>query len=276
MVGLKAAESVRPPWAIFIALHPGRLLRLGSSVIVCSASPRGAGVGYCFVPETWPPPHGGGPFPEVVPMKASKKSVRCKKNPPAWHAAFEAMMPIIETHARVAFRHSAAEARAEAIQETVCNACQAYARLVELGKTDVAFPTALARFGVAQTREGRKVGGKMNCRDISSDYCQQRKKLVLERLDRYDSEEEAWAEILVEDKRVGPAETAIVRMDFAAWLQILPRRLRKIATFLASGETTTAAAKRFQVSQGRISQIRKALFLAWRRFQGEEPAVAAA
>jgi hypothetical protein len=28
-------------------------------------------------------------------------------------------------------------------------------------------------------------------------------------------------------------------------LQILPRRLRKIATFLANGETTTAAAQRF-------------------------------
>ena len=140
----------------------------------------------------------------------------------------------------------------------------------------MAFPTVLARFGVAQTREGRKVGGKMNCRDISSAYCQQRKKLVLERLDHYDSEEEAWAEILVEDKRVGPAETAVVRLDFSAWMQLLPRRLRKIAAFLASGETTTAAAKRFNVSQGRISQIRKELFLAWRRFQGEEPAVTVA
>ncbi len=180
-------------------------------------------------------------------MKASENSTRCKKNPPAWHAAFEAMIPIIATHARVAFRHLRAEARAEAIQETVCNACQAYARLVELGKTDVAFPSALARFGVSQTREGRKVGGKLNCRDILSDYCQRKKNLLVERLDRHDSEEQAWAEILVEDKHAGPAETAIVRIDFAAWLLFLPRRLRKIATFLATGETTTAAAKRWPV-----------------------------
>ena len=74
----------------------------------------------------------------------------------------------------------------------------------------------------------------------------------------------------------GPAETAIVRIDFSTWLQLLPRRLRKIATFLANGETTTAAAKRFRVSQGRISQIRKELFLAWHRFQGEEPTLAVA
>ena len=209
-------------------------------------------------------------------MKTSAKSARCKKNPPAWHANFEAMLPIIETHAKIAFRHLNSDAREEAVQETVCNACQAYARLVELGKTDVAFPSALARFGVSQTREGRKVGGKLNVQDISSDYCQKRKDLVLGRLDVYDSEEQAWAEILVEDRHAGPAETAIVRIDFSTWLQLLPRRLRKIATFLSSGETTSAAAKRFRLSQGRISQLRRELLVAWQRFQGDEPALAVA
>ncbi len=209
-------------------------------------------------------------------MKKSQKSTRCKKSPPAWHVEFEAMLPTIETHAKIAFRHLNSEAHEEAVQETVCNACQAYARLVELGKTDVAYASALARFGVYQTKAGRKVGGKLNCRDISSDYCQQKKNLLVERLDRFDSEEAAWAEILVEDKHAGPAETAIVRIDFSTWLQLLPRRLRKIATFLANGETTGAAAKRFRLSQARISQIRKELFLAWHRFQGDEPVMAVA
>ena len=133
-----------------------------------------------------------------------------------------------------------------------------------------------ARFAVSQTKEGRKVGGKLNCRDVSSDYCQQKKNLLVERLDRYDSEEDAWAEILVEDRHTGPADTAIVRIDFTTWMQLLPRRLRKIATFLANGETTSAAAKRFRVSQGRISQIRRQLFLAWHGFQGDQPALAMA
>ena len=209
-------------------------------------------------------------------MKKSQKTPRCKKSPPAWHADFEAMIPTIEAHAKVAFRHLGREAREEMVQEVLCNCCQAYARLVELGKTAVAYPTALARFGVRQAKEGRKVGGKLNVRDISSDYCQLKKNLLLERLDRYDSEEQAWSEILVEDKHAGPAETAIVRLDFSTWLNLLPRRLRKIAMFLGNGETTSAAAKRFRVSQGRISQIRRELLSAWRRFQGEEPAPAAA
>ena len=206
-------------------------------------------------------------------MKTSAKPIRCRKSPPAWHDAFVAIIPAIQTHAKIAFRRLDAEAREEAIQEVVCNACCAYARLVELNKVKLAYPSALARFAVAQTKEGRKVGGKLNCRDISSGYCQQQKKLLVERLDRFDSEEEAWEEILVEDRHAGPAETAITRIDFSTWLQLLPRHLRKIATFLAKGETTKTTAKRFHLSPGRISQIRKELFLAWHRFQGDELAL---
>lgn len=219
-------------------------------------------------------PLGGGLIPwRSSPMKTSAKSVRCRQSPPAWHNNFMAMLPAIETHAKIAFRQLAAEAREEAIQETVCNACCTYARLVELNKTDLAFPSALARFGVAQVKDGREVGGKLNCRDVSSDYCQQKKNLLVERLDRFDSEQDAWEEILVEDRHAGPAETAITRIDFSSWLQLLPHRLRKIAAFLAKGEATKNAARKFRVSPGRISQIRKERFLAWHRFQGEEPAL---
>ncbi len=209
-------------------------------------------------------------------MKSPRKRTGCRKSPPAWHAGFLAMLPIIKTHARVAFRYLAPEAREEAVEEVICNACCAYARLVKLNKTHLAYPSALARFGVAQTRDGRKVGGSLNVRDVSSEYCQRQKDLIVERLDRFDKEEDVWQEVLVEDKHAGPAEVAVTRIDFATWLQVLPHRLRRIATFLANGETTTAAAKRFHVSQGRISQIRKELYRAWHRFQGDEPVVAMA
>lgn len=208
-------------------------------------------------------------------MKAATK-VRCKKSPPAWHGDFVAMIPAIETHAKIAFRRLDAEAREEAIQEVVCNACCAYARLVELHKAKLAYPSVLARFAVAQTREGRKVGGRLNCGDVSSEYCQQKKRLLVERLDRYDSEKAAWEEILVEDRHAGPAATAITRIDFSTWLQLLPRRQRKIATFLAKGESTKTAARKFSVSPGRISQIRKELYEAWQQFQGDEPVLAVA
>ena len=44
--------------------------------------------------------------------------------------------------------------------------------------------------------------------------------------------------------------------------------------FPDNGETTTAAYRRFRVSQGRISQIRKELLLAWNHFQGDGSALA--
>jgi len=214
-------------------------------------------------------------------MKTSTKSVRtkstrCKKSPPAWHADFEKMIPAIETHARICFRHLDNESREEAIQEVICNACQAYVRLIEQNKTDKAHASVLASFGVAQTREGRKVGNSLNIHDVSSDYCRQRKNLVLERLDHFDLDEQNWNEVLVEDRHAGPADTAIVRIDFSRWLKTLPRWLRKIAMFLANGETTTAASKKFRLSQCRISQIRRQLFESWHTFQGDVSALASA
>ena len=39
------------------------------------------------------------------------------------------MMPAIQRHAKIAFRHLGADAREEMIQAVVCNCCRAYARL---------------------------------------------------------------------------------------------------------------------------------------------------
>ncbi len=193
-----------------------------------------------------------------------------------WQKGFLAMLPVIRTHTRIAFRDLDAEAREEAVQEAICNAMVAYQRLFRLGKTDVAYPSALARFAVAQVRSLRKVGGRQNCRDVASRHCQRRHGIVVERLDRFDSNEEIWREVLVEDKRAGPAETAAARLDFGVWLGGLPGRLIRLASFLASGETTNAAARKFRVSAGRISQLRGELQRSWHVFQnganGEPPA----
>jgi hypothetical protein len=123
---------------------------------------------------------------------------------PTWHAAFLKMLPTITAYARVAFRHLKPEAREEAVQEVVCNACRAYSRLVELQKTDIAYPTVLARFGVAQVKDGRMTGGHLNCKDISSRYCQRAKNVTVERLDRFDEEENAWKAAVVQDTRTAP------------------------------------------------------------------------
>ncbi|MGO9115286.1 MAG: hypothetical protein ACLP9L_39235 [Thermoguttaceae bacterium] len=188
---------------------------------------------------------------------------------PHWHKAFLAMLPQILTHAKCAFAFLKPEARAEAVAEVVANSCRAYARLVELGKTDIAYPIALARYGVKQTRDHRKVGNHLNVNDVLSRYCQTRKDVVVERLDKFDHAENGWEEVLIEDRHAGPADTARVRLDFSAWLASLKRRDRRVAEFLANGETTKAAARKFKVSAGRISQLRHELAQSWNKFTGD-------
>ena len=180
------------------------------------------------------------------------------------------MLPVIVMHARFVFQHRDPEARDEAVQEVVANACAAFARLAERGCTSVARPFVLAWYAIRQLREGRRVGNKLNIRDVTSPYCQQRRGITIERLDRYDREEDCWNEVLVEDRNATPADLAATRIDFPAWLETLSRRDRKIALKLAVGETTSDTARQFRLSEARISQLRRELKLAWDAFQGEE------
>ena len=188
-----------------------------------------------------------------------------------WHKVFLGMLPAIVQHAKFAFRHLKPEARAECVQEVVCNALKAFVRLVQLKKTDIAYPTALASYGVRQARDGRKVGGHLNINDVLSKYCQENRDVAVERLDHFDSSEDAWQEVLVEDRHAGPAETARVRLDFESWMASLPCRRRRLAQYLSLGNRTSDAARKFRVSAGRVSQLRRELSQSWRRFVGDEP-----
>jgi len=201
--------------------------------------------------------------------------IRCAKQrhtrSPGWHEGFLAMLPAILTHVRIAFRGLRPEARQEAIQEAVCNAMVAYAALAGGGRVGLAYPSVLARYAVAQTRDHRMVGGHLNCKDISSKYCQLRKGIVVERLDRFEANDDEWIEAVVEDHCTPVAEQAAFRCDFPAWLGTLPRRTRRIAQALAVGRSTGEVAKQFCVSAGRISQLRRELYQSWMQFLDETP-----
>jgi hypothetical protein len=173
------------------------------------------------------------------------------------------MLPAIRRHLRVAFRDLNPEARDEAVQEGICNAMIAYLRLHEQRRVARAYPSPLAVYAARQVRAGRKVGGKLNIKDVSSPYCRRLKHVAMERLDKWDRDEEEWQEIVVEDKNATPADVVRVRLDFAAWLKTLPRRDRKVALDLARGNRTGEVAHRYDLSDGRISQLRKEMHLSW-------------
>ncbi len=179
---------------------------------------------------------------------------------PVWHSAFLEMLPSIQRHARISFRHLDPEAREELVQEVVANSLVAFHRLFSLGKTELAYPSVLARYGVAQARDGRRVGGHLNVNDVMSRYAQRRRGFEVEWIDH----------MMPEDRTATPAEVATARIDIRAWLETLSRRNRAIASLLAVGESTGATAKRFGLSSGRISQLRGELCESWEKFQGAD------
>ena len=187
-----------------------------------------------------------------------------------WQEGFVALLPMILRYVAPAFRTLSPDAKAEAVQECVANACVAYVRLVERGKESMAFATVLARYAIAQVRTGRRVGGQLNVKDVTSNYAQYRKRFNVSRLDRFDPTESCWKEAVVEDYRTPVADQACFRLDFPAWLKTLPPRERKIARALAEGGRTTDVARRFGVSLARISQLRREFERSWLAFHGEE------
>jgi hypothetical protein len=183
------------------------------------------------------------------------------------------MLPTIRCRARLASRGLDPDARDDLVQEVVDNALVAYLRLVERGKADVAHPRPLAAYALAQFHAGRRVGGRLNARDVSAEHARRRVGL---RLERPDGDPGGWAEALTEDRRASPAELAAWRLDFAAWLELLPERTRAIALTLAAGSTTNEAARAHRVTPGRISQLRRSLRDCWDRFQSEDSGTNAA
>jgi hypothetical protein len=201
-------------------------------------------------------------------MIAQIKRQKSKTKSHVWHARFLAMLPSIRRRAHITFRAAHPELREELVQEVVASSFAAYARLVELGKEELAFPGPLARFAIGQVRAGRQLGNPLRNREVMSEYAQLHKGFQVERLEYFDEDENCWQEIVVEDKRATPADIAACRIDFANWLRLLPTLRRKIALALASGETTSATATKFGVTPARISQLRQWLRNSWEAFQG--------
>ncbi len=200
-----------------------------------------------------------------------------RKTVPAWHAKLLAMLPTIIRYAKRAFRNYDPETRQEALQNVVANTTAAVAGLAKRGKLDLAYPTVLAKFGIRQTLDNRKTGSSQNIKDVLSKYCQEHKGVMVERLDKFNEEEDCWKEAVVQDTRSLPVpEVVAFRVDFKEWLKSLHPRDRKVVRYLSLGHRTSDAARRFKVTPSRIAHLRRELAESWRKFLGDEPGPAAA
>ena len=197
-----------------------------------------------------------------------------KPLPPAsgWQPVFLSMLPVLRRQAWRASRQMPYARRHDFVAEVVAHIAVAVAQLANRGELDRAFPSSLVCYAVRHVRSGRRVGGKLNVRDVTSAYCGLKKGVRIVRFDDLADTSIEWKDSLLEDRRAGPAETAAARLDTAAWLGSLSVRNRRIAKTLATGESTLATARKFGITAGRVSQLRRELEASWLEFHGEAAA----
>jgi hypothetical protein len=193
---------------------------------------------------------------------------------PSVTALFLAHRPRFEAHARFAFRRvGCPHARADRVAETVALAWRHFAALARRGKKPEEFVTTLALRCSQAVKAGRRLVGCETGQDVLSPVAQVRHGVRVTRLpdhdrahDRHPLPDEL-ADALTDNTKSAVPEQAAFRVDFPRWRASLRRRDRRVLDALAGGERTADAARRFKLSPGRISQLRREFEEGWWAFQ---------
>ena len=192
-------------------------------------------------------------------------------SPAPLHIVFLAILPRIERHGSVYFRHvKNAGLKEEFIAEMVALSWKWCVRLSRRGKDVTRFPSAIATFAAKAVRSGRRVCGQEKGKDVLSPLAQRRHGFAVGKLPDQNPLSEA-----LTDNTVTPVDEQVAfRMDFPQWLSTYSDRDRRVALDMMTGERTLDVSERFGLSPGRISQMRRQYHDDWLRFQDGGPAAA--
>jgi len=203
------------------------------------------------------------------------------------HARFLRLLPKLETHARIAFRGIRCPVKqADKVQECVALGWKWFLRLTEQGKDVFEFPMAFIALVARAVRCGRKLCGQERAGDVLSFVAQARHGFRVERLpaSTRSPHEHLYAdphgqalldefeERLRDNTVTPPPDAAAFRVDWPWFLRGLTRRDRDLALFLSLGHSGKAAAAKFGLSPGRVTQLRQRWCREWRACQGEADA----
>ena len=184
----------------------------------------------------------------------------------SWQGEFMKTLPRIKRQARAAFISMDAEAREDVVSEVVANAMCAYKRLHERGELERAFISALTRYAIAQFHDGRRVGSPQFAGDVYSAQAKRRGNYEMVHLGTPGKRVSEWMECL-QDNRITPVPDQVAfRIDFPEWLNSQAPRDKQIAERLSLGFSTADVAAEFELSRGRVSQLRRKLSESWYEF----------
>jgi hypothetical protein len=191
-------------------------------------------------------------------------------------ARFLSILPRIELHGRVSFRHLRCPGRrADAVAEMVALAWKWHLRLAERGKDAIQFPGTLASFAARAVRSGRRLCGQERAKDVLSPTAQRWQHFGVESLPDFSTlSSNPLTEALCDNTQTPPPEQAAFRCDFPAWLRTRSERDRRLVENLMRGERTQDVSNKFGLSPARISQLRRDFHDDWQRFCGVEESAA--
>jgi hypothetical protein len=187
------------------------------------------------------------------------------------HARFLAILPRIERHGRVYFRHVRSRfKRDDLIAEMVALCWKWFVRLVRRGKDPTRFASALATFAAKAVNSGRRLCGNERAKDVLSPVAQRRRDFAVQSMPEYSTlSGNPLFEALTDNGVTPPPDAAAFRLDFPRWLASLGGRNRDIAEDMALGHRTQDLSAKYGVSPARVSQLRGEFCLDWHRFHGD-------
>jgi hypothetical protein len=181
-------------------------------------------------------------------------------------------MPNVVAHAHFAFRHDrCVHAREDKIAETLALVFKWTKRLSTQGKDVRDFPTAIASYATRAVKSGRKLCHAKQPRDPLCPVAQARHGFVCATLPDWESPcENPLQNALIDNTQTPPEDQAAFRLDFRAWRASHSERNRSIMDEMMMGTRTQDLADSFRISEGRVSQLRRAFHDDWLLFTADK------
>jgi hypothetical protein len=200
------------------------------------------------------------------------------------HARFLDILPRIELHGHIYFRHLRPHRKADAIQEMRALAWLWYVRLINRGRDPQDFVATFVTLLARSVNSGRRLAGMMKAKDVMNPDAQKRHGFRVEPLPsttrtfhdhlyaspRGQKLHDEFEERLCDNAMTPVPDQVQFRLDFPAWLETLTPRERRLIAAMARNERTRDLGKEFEVSPSRISQMRREFRDGWQRFIDEE------
>jgi hypothetical protein len=182
------------------------------------------------------------------------------------HTQFLVILPRIEQHGRVRFRHLHRPAQEEVIAEMVALCWLWFSRLAERGRDATRFPSALATYAARAVNSGRRLCGQDPARDALSASAQLRHRFVVTTLPDNPLAGTPAGEALRDNTKSDVPTQVAFRLDFPAWRRSYSARDRRLLDDLMVGERTSDVAQKYGVSRARVSQLRRQFHDDWQQF----------